>query len=124
MASGPVDRNGGSIEFLSPPRQPADRIRQGVLAPGKHPEVGAWAGAQETWDGLPVERRGTPPMGRPTKLGEATARAIIDALKVGCPVRVACQAAGVGSTTFKTWMVRGTSGDESDAPFRAFRADV
>jgi hypothetical protein len=35
-------------------------------------------------------------MGRPSKLDEATARVLIDALKVGCPIRVACQAAGVG----------------------------
>lgn len=63
-------------------------------------------------------------MARPTKLDQATARTIIDALAVGCPIRVACQAAGVGATTFKTWMARGSSGDESDAPCRAFRADV
>ena len=63
-------------------------------------------------------------MGRPTKLDETTARAILDALKVGCPIRVACQAAGVGPTTFKSWVARGKSLDEADAPFRAFRADV
>ena len=63
-------------------------------------------------------------MGRPTKLDEATARAIIDALRVGCPIRVACQAAGVGPTTFKSWVARGKSPDEADAPYRAFRADV
>jgi hypothetical protein len=32
--------------------------------------------------------------GRPAKLDEATARVVIDASKVGCPVRVAYQAAG------------------------------
>ena len=63
-------------------------------------------------------------MGRPTKLDEATAQALLDALKVGCPIRVACQAAGVGPTTFKSWVARGKSRDEADAPFRAFRADV
>ena len=63
-------------------------------------------------------------MGRPTKLDETTAQAILDALKVGCPIRVACQAAGVGPTTFKSWVARGKSLDEADAPFRAFRSDV
>jgi hypothetical protein len=63
-------------------------------------------------------------IGRTTKLDEATARVVIDALKVGCPIRVACQAAGVDGSMFKTWMVRGKSGAPEDAPYRPFRADV
>jgi hypothetical protein len=63
-------------------------------------------------------------MGRPSKLEDATAEKIIDALKVGSPIRVACRAAGIGQTTFKAWMTRGNSEADDDAPYRAFRADV
>ncbi len=63
-------------------------------------------------------------MARPAKLNPETATIIVDAIKVGCPTRVACQAGGIGLTTFKSWMTRGISNDEADAPYRAFRADV
>ncbi len=61
-------------------------------------------------------------MARPAKLNDETVKTIVDAIKVGCPIRVACQAAGIGLTTFKSWMIRGKSTAEIDAPFRAFRA--
>ena len=63
-------------------------------------------------------------MGRPTKLDMKSAEAIVAALAVGAPVRSACKAAGIGATTFKTWMSRGKSDAPEDAPFRAFRATV
>jgi hypothetical protein len=63
-------------------------------------------------------------MARPAKLTDETAKVIVDAIKVGCPIKVACQAAEIGSTTFKSWMARGKSEDEADAPYRAFRAAV
>lgn len=63
-------------------------------------------------------------MARPTTLDESTARTILDALRAGCSIRVACKAAGVGQTTFKTWVARGKSRADEDAPYRAFRADV
>jgi hypothetical protein len=63
-------------------------------------------------------------MARPAKLTDELTTVIVDAIKVGCPIRVACQAGGIGLTTFKTWLTRGKSEDEADAPFRAFRAAV
>ena len=63
-------------------------------------------------------------MGRPTKLEPATVKAIATALGIGAPIGSACRAAGIGVTTFKTWMERGRSEAEDDAPYRAFRASV
>jgi hypothetical protein len=63
-------------------------------------------------------------MHRPAKLTDETVGVIVDAIKVGCPIKVACQAAEIGLTTFKSWLARGRSEDEADAPYRAFRAAV
>ena len=63
-------------------------------------------------------------MGRPAKLTDETVKTIVDAIKAGCPIAVACQAAGIGKTTFKSWMARGKSTDGADAHYRAFRADI
>src|SRR5688572_11007505 len=63
-------------------------------------------------------------MGRPTKLDARTSKAIFDALTVGCSIKTGCRAAGVGLTTFKTWMARGKSDRRADATYRAFRAGV
>lgn len=63
-------------------------------------------------------------MPRPAKLTDETVKLIVDAIRVGCPIRVACLAGGIGSTTFKTWMDRGKSADEADAPYRAFRTSL
>lgn len=63
-------------------------------------------------------------MPRPAKLNDERVKTIVDAIKVGCSIRVACRAAGIGVTTFKTWMSRGKSKETDDAPYRAFRAAI
>jgi hypothetical protein len=63
-------------------------------------------------------------MARPSKLDEQTAQTIVHALELGVTIKTACQAAGIGGTTFKTWMARGRSDDAADALCRAFRSDV
>ena len=40
-------------------------------------------------------------MARPAKLTDDRVKVIVDAIKVGCPVVMACQAAGIGRMTFK-----------------------
>lgn len=66
-------------------------------------------------------------MGRPAKLlDESTAKTVLDALSVGCSIRTACEAAGLGRTTFKVWMLKGkaASDDPTNEPYQAFRAGV
>jgi len=50
-------------------------------------------------------------------------KSIMNAIKVGCAIRVAYQAAGIGWTTFTTWIDRGKSREVAGAPYRAYRAE-
>ena len=42
----------------------------------------------------------------------------MDAIKVGCPVKVTCRAAGIGLTTFKSWMNQNSPGSSCPLPGR------
>ena len=63
-------------------------------------------------------------MARPAELNDETTGVIVEAIEVGCPARVACRAAGIGLKSFKSWMARGRSDGEADAPYRTFRVAV
>jgi hypothetical protein len=59
---------------------------------------------------------------RPTKLtGEVTER-IVQAIRAGNYAEAACQAAGVGTSTFYRWMARGVA--EPASEYGAFREQV
>lgn len=51
------------------------------------------------------------PGGRPLSLDPHTANAIVAILERGLPICDACEAAGIGETTFHRWMRRGKSAD-------------
>lgn len=63
-------------------------------------------------------------IGRPPKLDGERAAKVVAAIEGGNTFAVAAMMAGVGRTTFKTWMARGRSDAPGDEPYRAFRAQV
>jgi hypothetical protein len=66
--------------------------------PGTHPEL-----------------RNTRPPGRPTLLNEQVKSRLLDALKLGVPIRTAAEHAGIHVNTFGRWMARGYSEHEARA---------
>ena len=60
------------------------------------------------------------PSGRPSEFTADVEKAILDALAAGSSVRAACEAAGIGTTTFYRWC---SEGERDGAPehLRAFR---
>jgi hypothetical protein len=66
--------------------------------PGTHPE-------------LRVERL----PGRPSLLTETVQKRLLDAVKLGVPVKTACEHAGIHANTFYRWMARGYSEHEATA---------
>ena len=60
------------------------------------------------------------PSGRPSEFTPGVEKAILDALAAGSSVRAACEAAGIGTTTFYRWCSEG-EGDSAPEHFRAFR---
>ena len=60
------------------------------------------------------------PQGRPSEFTADVEKAILDALAAGSSVRAACEAAGIGTTTFYRWCSEG-EGDSAPEHFRAFR---
>ena len=69
-----------------------------------------------------TKRRSAPqkPLGRPSEFSAEVERAILDALAAGASVASACEAAGVGRTTYNRWLEQG---EPEDGPehFRDFR---
>lgn len=61
--------------------------------------------------------------GRPSRFVPRVKKAIIRAVELGSPYRLAVQSAGVGYTTFKRWMAQAEQ-DEEGGAFRTFRDDV
>src|SRR5262245_19552044 len=61
-------------------------------------------------------------VGRPSKLTPEVQALVVQALSAGTTRADACEYAGIGQTTFRTWMRRG--GEEPDGPYGAFRAAV
>src|SRR5262245_12730765 len=59
--------------------------------------------------------------GRPSKFSPEKARAILDAVRQGCPVITAVRAAGVSKWALKRWLEKGRSKAPADAAYRTFR---
>lgn len=59
--------------------------------------------------------------GRPTKFFPEVAEAILEAVRSGAYLLAAANAAGIGRRTLHSWIERGKSDAEEDAPFREFR---
>lgn len=57
----------------------------------------------------------TRPPGRPTLLTDETRKTLIDGLRLGLPVQIACEAADISPSTFYGWMQRGYSEHEARA---------
>jgi hypothetical protein len=62
--------------------------------------------------------------GRKSTLTDEITEQLTSILRAGNYVTVACRAVGVSRDTFVSWMRRGVSELEADAPFREFRARV
>ncbi|MDQ6891526.1 MAG: hypothetical protein M3167_02470 [Acidobacteriota bacterium] len=45
--------------------------------------------------------------GRPSKLNPEVRERLVNAIRLGCPHEAAARAAGIGVSTFRSWMVRG-----------------
>ncbi len=60
------------------------------------------------------------PSGRPSEFTAEVEKAILDALAAGASVRSACEAAGVGPTTFYRWLSEGAA-DGAPEHFRVLR---
>lgn len=80
-------------------------------------------------------RTHTRPPGRPRKIEDPTVRGVLlDALKVGATLTLACEAAGIAETTFRTWMQigydchetvnEGGSIEPRDEPYLVFFEEV
>ncbi len=67
-----------------------------------------------------MARTKTKPSGRPSEFTAEVEKAILDALAAGASVTSACEAAGVGRTTYYRWLEQG---EPEDGPehFRDFR---
>ena len=61
-------------------------------------------------------------MARPCKLTPELTEQVVKAMRAGNYAEAACQAAGIGTSTFYRWMARG--GEEPASEFGAFRAEV
>jgi hypothetical protein len=61
-------------------------------------------------------------MGRPLKLTPDLTDRVVKAIRAGNYAEAACQAAGIGTSTFYRWMARG--GEQPASEFGAFRAEV
>jgi hypothetical protein len=56
-------------------------------------------------------------MGRKTKLTPEVHQAVVGALRLGASVRLATKHAGIGATTYHSWLKRG---EREDGPYREF----
>lgn len=61
------------------------------------------------------------PPGRRTKLTEGVSRILVEAVRKGVPVEIACQKARIGTTTYYEWQKRGEEGKE---PYASFLGDL
>jgi len=62
--------------------------------------------------------------GRRTKLTQEVQNAFIQAIKLGCPKKDACGAAGIGETTFYKWMEWADSKRKDAHKYREFRERI
>lgn len=61
-------------------------------------------------------------MARPTKLTADVTERVVQATRAGNYAEAACQAAGIGTSTYYRWMLRGAQ--EAGSPFAQFREAV